>query len=76
MTHGLFELLWIQRVLKDLRIECSTPISLFSDNKFATKIAQNLIQHDRTKHVEVDCHFIKEKLDEKIIQLPFVKSKN
>ena len=35
--------------------------------------AQNPVQHD-TKHIEVDRHFIKEKLDSKVICIPFVKS--
>ena len=39
-------------------------------------ISHNPIQHDRTKHAEVDRHFIKEKLDENIIQFPFVKSED
>ncbi|XP_070040773.1 uncharacterized mitochondrial protein AtMg00810-like [Nicotiana tomentosiformis] len=40
----------------------------------AIQIAQNPVQHDLTKHVEIYRHFIKEKLDQKIIQFPFVKS--
>ncbi|KAB2602934.1 hypothetical protein D8674_003939 [Pyrus ussuriensis x Pyrus communis] len=36
--------------------------------------ADNPVQHDRTKHVEVDRHFIKEKLERKIVSIPFVKS--
>ncbi|KAJ8768201.1 hypothetical protein K2173_021141 [Erythroxylum novogranatense] len=76
MAHGLCELLWIKGILQDLGIECSIPISLFCDNKAAIQIAQNPIQHDRTKHVEIDRHFIKEKLDQKIIQFPFVKSES
>ncbi|XP_021625007.1 uncharacterized protein LOC110624199 [Manihot esculenta] len=44
--------------------------------KAAIEIAQNPVQHDRTKHVEVDQHFIKEKLDQKIIQFSFVKSED
>lgn len=32
------------------------------------------MQHDRTKHIEVDRHFIKEKLDMKLVEIPFVKS--
>lgn len=51
-------------------------MNLHCDNKTTIQIAQNPVQHDRTKHVEVDRHFIKEKLDQKIIQFPFVRSEN
>nr|GEU92840.1 zinc finger, CCHC-type [Tanacetum cinerariifolium] len=44
------------------------------DNKAAIQISKNLVQHDITKHVEVDRHFIREKLEAGIIELPFVKS--
>ncbi|CAN6677022.1 unnamed protein product [Malus baccata var. baccata] len=38
------------------------------------EIAENPVQQDRTKHVEVDRHFIKEKLEKKIVSVPFVNS--
>nr|GEX05780.1 putative ribonuclease H-like domain-containing protein [Tanacetum cinerariifolium] len=44
------------------------------DNKAAIQISENPVQHDRTKHVEVNRHFIKEKLEAGIIELPFVRS--
>ncbi|CAL8115439.1 unnamed protein product [Prunus armeniaca] len=49
-------------------------MKLFCDNKSARDIADNPVQHDRTKHVEVDRHFIKEKLEKKIVSIPFVES--
>ncbi|KAL0416651.1 UNVERIFIED_CONTAM: Retrovirus-related Pol polyprotein from transposon RE1 [Sesamum latifolium] len=76
MAQGICELLWIKRVLSDLRIEHAKPMNLYCDNKAAIEIAQNPVQHDRTKHVEVDRHFIKEKLDHKVIQFSFVKSED
>ena len=76
MAHGVCELLWIRNILRDLGIEYATPMNLYCDNKVAIQIAQNPVQHDRTKHVEVDRHFIKENLDEKIIQFPFIQSRS
>ncbi|RVW71265.1 Retrovirus-related Pol polyprotein from transposon RE1 [Vitis vinifera] len=52
------------------------PIRLFCDNKVACDIAHNPVQHDRTKHVEVDRFFIKEKLDDKIVELPKIRSED
>ena len=49
---------------------------LCCDNKSAISIAHNLVQHDRTKHVEVDRHFIKEKLDSGRIYTAFVSTKD
>lgn len=72
MANGVCELLWIRRVLEELKMEIDLPMKLFCDNKAAISIAHNPVQHDRTKHVEVDRHFIKENLDAGIICIPFV----
>ena len=53
---------------QELGIEYAKPMNLYCDNKSAIEIAQNLVQHDRTKHVEIDQHFIMENFDKKIIQ--------
>ncbi|XP_058211908.1 uncharacterized mitochondrial protein AtMg00810-like [Rhododendron vialii] len=76
MAHGVCELLWLQTVLHDLRISDNDPMKLYCDNKAAINIAHNPVQHDRTKHIEIDRHFIKEKLSKGLICMPFVRSKN
>ena len=49
-------------------------MKLYSDNKSAINIAHNPIQHDRTKHIEIDRHFIKEKLEEGLVCMSYVPS--
>jgi ATP sulfurylase len=46
----------------------------YCDHKSAISKANNPVQHDRTKHIEVDRHFIKEKLDSGLICTPYVTS--
>ncbi|KAL4010313.1 hypothetical protein IC575_030164 [Cucumis melo] len=74
MSLGICEEIWLQKVLSDLHQECETPLKLFCDNKAAISIANNPVQHDRTKHVEIDRHFIKERLDSGSICIPYIPS--
>ena len=54
MALGICELLWLKIILDDLQIQWTAPMRLYCDNKSAISIAHNPVQHDRTKHVEVD----------------------
>ncbi|XP_058724364.1 phospholipid-transporting ATPase 2-like isoform X1 [Vicia villosa] len=74
MAQGICELLWLKIILEDLKIKWEGPMKLYCDNKSAISIAHNPVQHDRTKHIEVDRHFIKEKLDSGLICTPYVSS--
>ena len=76
MAHRVCELLWIRLVLHDLGLHHPKPMMLYYDNKATIAIANNPIQHDRTKHVEVDHHFIKDHLDKGTISFPFVTSQD
>jgi len=76
MTQGICELLWLKIILEDLKLRWVKPMKLYCDNKFAISIAHNPVQHDRTKHIEVDRHFIKEKLDSGLICTPYVSTQS
>ena len=72
MSNGVCEILWLHRILEELKKPVESPMKLYCDNKAAISIAHNPVQHDRTKHVEIDRHFIKEKLEAGVICMPFV----
>lgn len=74
MALGVCELLWVKIVLGDLGIDWKGTMKLYCDNKSAINIAHNPVQHDRTKHVEIDRHFIKEKLESGLLCMPYVSS--
>ncbi|GJW94235.1 putative RNA-directed DNA polymerase [Tanacetum coccineum] len=76
IAKGLAEALWIRKLVSEIGFPPKESIRIMSDNKAAIQISENPVQHDRTKHVEVDRHFIKEKLEAGIIKLPFVKSED
>lgn len=72
LATGIYEVLWIMRLLKELKISDPSPMRVYCDNKAAILIAHNPALHDRTKHIEVDKHFIKEKLESGLICIPIV----
>ena len=76
MAHGVYEVLWLKIILMELGLFQARPLMMYCDNKAALDIAHNPVQHGRTKHIEIDRHFIKEKLDQGIICMHYVSSSN
>ncbi|KAJ0520490.1 putative RNA-directed DNA polymerase [Helianthus annuus] len=76
IARGVTEVLWIRRLLTEIGYPPQETSKIWSDNEAAIQISENPVQHDRTKHIEVDRHFIKEKLEAGIITLPFVRSED
>ena len=76
IRSGLTEILWLRRLMKELNLEPQKTCRLLCDNKAAISISENSVQHDRTKHVEIDRHFIKQNLEEKIVEIPYVRSED
>ena len=53
------ELIWLRWLLQDLGVDCSTATKLHCDNRSAIQIAHNDVFHKRSKHIEINCHFIR-----------------
>lgn len=56
------ELTWLLCLFKDLNVTIPTPITILCDNIYAIALASNPVQHARTKHIELDCHFVRDKI--------------
>jgi len=56
------EISWVVRLLNDLSVSLSLPIDVHCDNQAVIHIAKNPVFHERTKHIELDCHFVREKI--------------
>ena len=69
---GVCETLWLKMLLDELKVAGKMPMRIYCDNKAAINISHNPVHHDRTEHVEVDCHFIKEKIDKRTIRITYV----
>ncbi|KAJ9551410.1 hypothetical protein OSB04_015455 [Centaurea solstitialis] len=68
------ELQWLKYLLTDLGVPHSEPFSVYCDNQVAVHIAENPVFHERTKHIELDCHTVREKLQSKLIVLCHLRS--
>ncbi|RVW28942.1 Retrovirus-related Pol polyprotein from transposon RE1 [Vitis vinifera] len=67
------ELVWIQSLLQELCLPTSPPI-LWCDNQSAAHLAANPVFHSRSKHIELDLHFIREKVLRQELQICYVPS--
>lgn len=68
------EIVWALSLLYDLQISYKKHANVYYDSIAAIRIAANPVFYERTKHIEVDCHFICEKWGEKVIELEHVRS--
>ena len=74
MSVACFEIIWLWGLLSELGYSQATPTPLYADNTSVIQIAANPVYHERTKHIEVDSHSIREAYDRRIITLPYVST--
>jgi len=69
MTTVTCEIQWLVYLLQDLKVPFEQPFLLCCDNDSTRYIAANPVFHDRMKHIEIDCHIVREKLNKGLIHL-------
>ncbi|XP_056692131.1 uncharacterized mitochondrial protein AtMg00810-like [Spinacia oleracea] len=72
MAAAASEITWLVRLLKEMGLSNLQPVQLRCDNQSAIHIAKNPVHHERTKHIELDCHFTRDKVLEGLIDLTYV----
>ena len=76
MANATAEIIWIQSLLQEFGIPQSQSPILWCDNIGATYLSANPVFHARTKHIEVDYHFVRECVSQKQLQIKFISSKD
>lgn len=66
------EITWILGLFKELKVEINQPCKLISDSKSVMMIVANSIFHERTKRIEIDYRFIREKIQQCFIQIEYI----
>ena len=76
LANGTVEAIWIQSVLKEIGVFLSQPPVLWCDNIGATYLSANPVFHARTKHIEIDYHFVRERVANNSLAIKFISSKD
>jgi hypothetical protein len=70
------EIMWIQILLQELQVPCSSMAKLWYDNLGAKYLSANPVFHARTKHIEMNYHFVRERVAQKLLEINFVSSRD
>ena len=75
LASTVCEIQWLTYLFRDLQQNIEKPITLYCDNKSAMHITSNPVFHERTKHLDIDCHIVRNQFVEGLIVLKHISSK-
>ena len=74
MANGAAEAIWVASLLKELGVAQQRVPVLWCDNLGATYLTANPVFHARTKHIEIDFHFVRERVASGALEVRFISS--
>ena len=74
LANATAEIIWVQSVLGELGVPQPKVACIWCDNLGATYLSANPVFHARTKHIEVDFHFVRERVANKMLEVRFIPS--
>ena len=68
--------MWLRSLFHEMRVILPILMKMYCNNQSAIFIASNPVFHERTKYIEVDCHFVRDLMIKKYIVTPYVQSED
>ena len=76
IANATAEIMWMQTLLYEIGVKTARAVKLWCDNLGTTYLCSNPVFYARTKHIEVDYHFVRERVKHKLLEIDFVSSKD
>jgi hypothetical protein len=76
LANATTELIWVEALLRELGVKLKEKPCLWCDKSGATYLSVNPVFHARTKHIEIDFHFVRERVADNLLNIKFISSKD
>ena len=75
-TTCAFQAIWLKKILKELHFKEERPTQIYCDNSSAIKLSKNPVLHGRSKHIDVKYHFLRDLMNDGVINLIYYRNED